>query len=130
MARNLGGAGAGEARLFVAALAFPTIFRFLNPFFTAFTSARGLEKRHRDPRTRRTRGRGRSPSPLLNPPPRRTYLGRCPRQLLQMPPQPISRGRQRRRQCCLFWKGLDGDGDGGRPAAATTAAETTTAREE
>ena len=125
MARNLGGAGAGEARLFVAALAFPTIFRFLNPFFTAFTSARGLEKRHRVPEAENA-----PPSPPINPPRRRAYPGRCPRQLLQMPPQPISRGRQRRRQCCLFWKGLDGDGDGGRPAAATTAAETTTAREE
>ena len=66
MARNLeeggggGSGGGGEARLFVAALVvLPTIFlslffpflfsRLLDPFFTALTSARGLEKRHRVP---------------------------------------------------------------------------------
>ena len=61
MARNLeeggggGGGSGGEARLFVAALVvLPTIFlplfsRLLDPFFTALTSARGLEKRHRVP---------------------------------------------------------------------------------
>ena len=64
MARNLeggggGGGSGGEARLFVAALVvLPTIFlslfpflfsRLLDPFLTALTSARGLEKRHRVP---------------------------------------------------------------------------------
>ena len=130
MARNLGCGEDVEARLFLATLrVLTTIFLFSPLPDPAPVLPRGAHFRRPPIRRSSSRFPSRTPGgaevslplPFLNPPRRRSHLGRrhssdscCSRTVL--------RGRLRRRESCLFWKGLDGDGGGGGGGGRTEGA--------